>query len=77
MYESVGSEGIKLPQLWDRANSISSTFSARILDVDLQRPNVGSGKIEAPMSKIEVSKVPGAEEDLVNIVLSVLGSPLA
>ena len=43
----------------------SGTFSARILDVDLQRLNAVFETIDTPISTMEVSKHPGAEQDLV------------
>ncbi len=61
MYAHIVSAAVQSSQLRERVK-LSGTLSARILDVDLQRLNVVS---ETPISIMEVSKHPGAEQDLV------------
>ncbi len=65
MLAHIVSEAVKASQLKERVK-LSASFSARILDVDLQRLNAVSETIDTPNSIIEVSKPPGAEQDLVN-----------
>ena len=58
------SDAVPKSQLRERVK-FSGAFSSRILDVDLQRLNVVSETIDTPISIMEVSKHPGAEQDLV------------
>ncbi len=64
MNAHIFSDAVPKSQLRERVK-FSGAFSSRILDVDLQRLNVVSETIDTPISIMEVSKHPGAEQDLV------------